>query len=503
MKPETSTIKSLALKYLGPELPGTLNLDRIDVQFFDQGSFNKLYSISCFGCSKTYLLRVALPLVPYYKVESEAAVLSYIKENTSIPVARVIAWDSSAANDLGFEWILLEMIDGVAVYDIWRKITWASKLKIVAALAPILEQLREHHFNRIGSLYFKGRERQPDPQYESKNDDNPRHASKSDYARGSDQYGRQAGEVKFAESAANTAQEQNAPPEIGIRNLSITATNDGHDSQPAGFARKVEDATTGGGAEHTQYVIGPLISPLFYLCRRLYLPGNRGPYRSSREWMAAEIDFQRTWAKTEPLIKTMSNREDFDRYDWDSDCDEEALEMERLSDEYQDVLPEIFPSDEGDSSCVIHHHDLSLANILVNPDTYEIIGIIDWEMIQVVPEWKSSRFPKFLTKLDTEEIDDKEPRRPTAAEYDENGESYNALAVESRDRWEFGILRQHFDKCLNRTRGEVHFSSHMSDIDRAKREFKASITDITETIDSARWWLEKYLWRKRVALENE
>ena len=51
---------------------------------------------------------MALPLVPYYRIESEATVSSYLVENTNISIARVVAWDSPAATDLGFEWTLLE-----------------------------------------------------------------------------------------------------------------------------------------------------------------------------------------------------------------------------------------------------------------------------------------------------------------------------------------------------------------------------------------------------------
>lgn len=505
-EPDTSIIKSLALEHLGLELPDTLNSDRIEVHFFNQGAFNKLYSISCYGHPKTYLLRVALPLVPYYKIESEAAVLSYIKDNTSIPVARVVGWDSSAANDLGFEWILLEMIDGVALYDVWRKITWDSKLKIVAALASFLGQLRDHKFDRIGSLYLKGRERQPDPKYESRSVFSSSHysiknrdsASESRYENGGDQHGRQANEVPFTASADKIAQEQQTPPETGIRTRTLKATNDDHDSQPEGFARVFEDATAERGVEHSQYVIGPLLNPLFYLHRRLYLPGKRGPYRTSREWMAAEINIQKTWAKTGPLIKALSNREDFDRYDWGSDHDEEALEMERLSNGYLDLLPEIFPVDEGDCPCVIYHHDLSLANILINLDTCEITGIIDWETIQVVPEWKSPRFPKFLTdQIGFEMIDMKEPRKPTAAEYDTNSENYSALIVGRRDRWDNEILRKHFDNILSHSKDEVQSSSYTSDYFRTKRKFVALVTGITENTSSARWWLEQYMEKGR------
>lgn len=496
-EPDISIIKSLALKHLGPELPDTLNSDRIEVHFFNQGAFNKLYSISCYGHPKTYLLRVALPLVPYYKIESEAAVLSYIKDRTSIPVARVVGWDSSAANDLGFEWILLEMIDGVALCEVWRKITWDSKLKIVAALASFLGQLRDHKFDRIGSLYLKGRERQPDPKYEPRNVFPSSHcsinnrdpASRSRYDNGGDQHGRQASEATFTASADNIAQEHRIPPETSIRTLSLKATNDGHNSQPEGSARVLEDATAERGVKHNQYVIGPLLDPLFYLYRRLYLPGKRGPYKTSREWMAAEIDIQKTWAKTGPLIKELSNREDFDRYDWGSDYDEEALEMERLSDGYLDLLPEIFPDHEGGFPFVIYHHDLSLANILIDLDTCEITGIIDWETIEVVPEWMNSRFPKFLTdQIGFEMIDNKEPRRPTAAEYDTNSEDYNALVVERRDRWDNEILRKHFDHILSQSKDDVQSSSYTSDNSGAKRKFVGLVTEITENTSSARWW---------------
>ena len=512
MEPDIVIIKAIALKHLASKLPSTLDLDSIEVEFFAQGGFNKLYSISFDGHNTRYVFRVALPLVPYYRIESEAAVLSYIKKNTSIPVARVIAWDSSAANNLGFEWILLEMIDGITLYDVWRKITWESKLKIVAALAPLLGQLRDHRFNRIGSLYFTGRETPPKEKHESKKvlpdrnlpTDSPSLTSRSNHNSDIDQPERQSSAVTVAEAAAEVVQEHGSPPETSIRALSITAVNDGRDSQPESFAREFEGASTEKAPEHNQHTVGPLLDPLFYLYRRLYLPGDRGPYRTSREWMTAKINLQRTWAKTGPLIKTLTNCADFDPYDWDSDCDEEAPEMARLFDDYQDVLLNIFTADEGNSPYIIYHNDLSLANILIDPDTYEITGIIDWEMIQVVPEWKSSRFPTFLTgQMDFPEIDDTEPRIPTAAEYDEDGEDYNAVVVERRDRWDNRILREHFDKTLSRTRGDEQNSSYVSDPARTKREFEESIMEITDNTPWARSWLKQYLEDKVVATKKE
>ena len=178
--------------------------------------------------------------------------------------------------------------------------------------------------------------------------------------------------------------------------------------------------------------------------------------------------------------------------------------MARLFDDYQDVLPNIFAADEGNSPYVIYHHDLSLVNILIDIDTYEITGIIGWELIQVVPEWKSSSFPTFLTgQMDFPEIDDTEPRVPTAAENDEDGEDYNAVVVERRDRCDRRILRDHFDKTLSRTRGDEQFSSYVSDPSRTKQEYETFVMGITDNTPWARRWLQQYLDDKVVATEKE
>ena len=169
MEPDVIIIRSLAMKHLASELPNMVDLNKIEVQFFAEGSLNKLYSVSFPGHSTSYLFRVALPLVPYYRIESEVAMLSYLKEKTSIPVPCVIAWESSAATELGFVWILLEKIEGVALNELWREMPWDSKVRLVAALAPLLGQLRDHKFDEIGSLYFNGREEPFNPRYWSEN----------------------------------------------------------------------------------------------------------------------------------------------------------------------------------------------------------------------------------------------------------------------------------------------------------------------------------------------
>ena len=121
-----------------------------------------------------------------------------------------------------------------------------------------------------------------------------------------------------------------------------------------------------------------------------------------------------------------------------------------------------------------------------------------------MPEWKSSRFPKFLTfQLDFPEIDDKEPRIPTAAECDENGEDHNSVVVERMDRWENAILRQHYDEALSRTRGETQFAGCTCDSAVKRRDFEGGIMNITDSPGWARVWMEEYMKDKVVATTGD
>ena len=499
VEPDIIIIRSLAMKHLASELPNTTDLDKVEVHFFAQGSLNKLYSISFPGHSTSYLFRVALPLVPYYRIESEAAMLFYLKEKTSIPVPRVIAWESSIATDLGFEWILLENIEGVALDKLWRGMPWDSKVRLVAALAPLLGQLRDHKFDEIGSLYFNGREEPFDPQYWFENTlpthevlvDSAQDAHRSSHDEDSGQHKHQNTELRVAVPPDVVTFQHDLPPTDDMGAPSITTRTSGYSSRPEGLIERIQDLPTDALGRHG-YTVGLLHDPLFYLYRRLYLPGNRGSFRSSRDWMDAELDFQRRWVSSAYMIKTSPVREDFDVNDWSSDCEEEAPELEKLILDFQDVLPDVFPDSEEIYPYILYHHDLSLASILVNPDTFEITGIIDWEKIQVVPEWKASRFPKFLKEqVEFEEIEDQEPRMPTPAECEEDSESYNPSVVERRDRWDNKILRQHYDEALSCTMVENQFFGYMRDSAKAKWEFEKQVWDITEGARSARAWLEE------------
>ncbi|KAL8827459.1 MAG: hypothetical protein Q9191_003170 [Dirinaria sp. TL-2023a] len=419
-EPDISIIKTLAKHHLSPKLQGAIDDAMLDVSFFSEGAFNKLYLVSCSGHETSYLFRVTLPVMPFYKTESEVATLAYLQAKTSIPVAHVIAWDSNALNSLGFEWILMGKLSGVELGTVWRKIPWERKLELVDDVAGYIVQLQTQKFDSIGGLYFK---------------------------------------------SALT----DAPFNNGLRR---PPKNDSIVSERKATPPPPENEDEG------VFVIGPIFSWSFYSGSRLYLPGHRGPYRSSSEWMKAEIDMQLAWVKAGPVEGDP---------DYDEDFEDEAPDMITECYRYLDVLPDVFFEDEDPLLSVLYHHDLNSANILVDPETFNIIGIVDWEMINIMPTWKAIEYPQFLRTVDPP--GDEEPPIPDYEEAED-------LVIDTRDQWDNRILRNRFDETMARLSGGLS-PSNIAESVEVRKGFESKITPLCENLCWAQTWMKNYQsWTK-------
>jgi hypothetical protein len=148
VEPSIATVELLARKHLGIEQNACCN-----VTFYAQGAFNKLYKIETeAACS---LMRVTLPVDPSKKTNSEVATIRFIHQNTDIPVPRVFAFDDSKENELGFEWMLMEMLPGTTLRRRWRKLSKDAKRDLVKQLAKYQAQLFHHKFSVIGNIFVK------------------------------------------------------------------------------------------------------------------------------------------------------------------------------------------------------------------------------------------------------------------------------------------------------------------------------------------------------------
>ncbi len=542
-EPEIQAVEMLARRHLIEELPPPLDDTRLEVRFFAQGGFNKLYQISYTGHHPNYLLRAALPIVPYYKTESEVATIAYLRANTTIPVPRVLAWDSDCNNELTFEWILMEQLPGVALFDLWpRKVPWDRKLELTQTIAGMIKQLENCKFNHIGGLYFRSAaahaEFKPESTTEPETlvisclvtqpvddlmmapvheplderldelveellmnlvdkvvieiDDEPLDAG---LEAGSTEAGNlatpsvlqslrlDAQSTADAQSPATDLQSiDNDDQHLSRQSVSCdSAENEIFQETRISGIPAIESCEgkelkiLAGSANQNEFSIGPIFDHLFFTGSRLYLPGDRGPYASSFEWLDAQIRVQLEWIKNGPVK---------DDNQYDEEFTEESPMMESMCREFLDILPTVCGDEDKPASFTLHHHDLNEANILVNPETFEVTGIVDWEMINVVPEWRAAEAPRFLEYMEPD--DEEEPPIP-ADDVNENSVSW-----EFRDRWEHMILRRRFDEIIRGATQNDGDCSQYSSIAKTKRDCQDDIPNLTGEWRWSEKWLKKY-----------
>ncbi|KAF3091842.1 hypothetical protein TWF102_008084 [Orbilia oligospora] len=154
-------------KVMHSEIPNGSKSRRGDnePQLFAEGAFNKLYIMN--HDEIPYILRVSLPVDPYYKVASEVATLSLIRSSTSLIVPEVIAHHAESPekrieggcgvdNPLGLEWILMKKLPGQALAEVWDNISIDSKISLVESIADSLHELYVCEAARsslIGNIY--------------------------------------------------------------------------------------------------------------------------------------------------------------------------------------------------------------------------------------------------------------------------------------------------------------------------------------------------------------
>ena len=128
------------------------------VAFLAEGTYNKAYTVSAVdgttaACTE-YVFRVALPVYPHYKAESDVATTEYVRHSTNIPVPIIYAFDSCPTNKFGFEWILMEKIQGQPLHTTWPNMDYHAQEAITKEIAAWTAQLTRLSFNRIGSIYM-------------------------------------------------------------------------------------------------------------------------------------------------------------------------------------------------------------------------------------------------------------------------------------------------------------------------------------------------------------
>ncbi|KAI1736597.1 phosphotransferase enzyme family-domain-containing protein [Xylaria scruposa] len=130
--------------------------DPCSITFYAAGVFNKLYRVD-YG-NQSLLIRVSLPVHPHHKTRGEVATLNWVRNNTTAMVPRVIAFDDSNNNEIGFEWIMMELMPGSPAYQRWRTMSMKQKVAFTEHIAEIQAELfcfgkQNLTFRNVGTLH--------------------------------------------------------------------------------------------------------------------------------------------------------------------------------------------------------------------------------------------------------------------------------------------------------------------------------------------------------------
>lgn len=78
---------------------------------------------------------------PCHKTRAEVATLRWVRENTKVPVPRVLGFDDSNDNEIGYEWILMELMQGTSAHKRWRTMSMEQKVALTKRIATFQVEL--------------------------------------------------------------------------------------------------------------------------------------------------------------------------------------------------------------------------------------------------------------------------------------------------------------------------------------------------------------------------
>lgn len=133
-EPSIAAIESVCRQQLAipPEYPCT-------VAFHASGLFNKLYIVNY--TKGPLIIRVSLPVYPHHKTRAEVATLRWVRKNTNVPAPEVFGFDDSNDNEIGYEWILMEFMQGISAYKRWRTMPMEQKVALTKRIATFQAEL--------------------------------------------------------------------------------------------------------------------------------------------------------------------------------------------------------------------------------------------------------------------------------------------------------------------------------------------------------------------------
>ncbi|KAJ5164576.1 uncharacterized protein N7500_006406 [Penicillium coprophilum] len=442
VEPDTGSIKQ-TVQSLRPS-------STVEATFLAQGAFNKIYNVNI--DNEPFIMRVTLPVDPRHKVISEVATMDFVRHTTSLPIPRIITYQPSRNNLIGFEWMLMTKLPGKPFSELCHSLSFDAKARLVRELAASSACLFRNQLRGIGNIYGK-----PSPIERS------------------------------------TSSEKNLPyRELVDTKISNSAKEYESDDGSAAIGKNsgalLSNASVKGSLEGTLPAVDRIVSMQFFWDSHIRQDVHRGPFRSSKDWIIARLLFN------ENDCHSALNK--YSAGDLDSDAEDEvegATRTLQTIESLKSLLPLVFPAESHDlEPSMIFHDDISRHNILLD-DSGKLTGLLDWECVSAVPLWKACDYPSFL---------EERPRHskplPGSYKVEENGEP-NELYFEHLWHYETTLLRDVFIDEMRRlevgwvevfeksqVKRDFDYAVQHCDSEISARDIEAWIGDISAGISNPR-----------------
>ncbi|KAJ5978567.1 phosphotransferase enzyme family protein [Penicillium viridicatum] len=161
---------------------------------------------------------------------------------------------------------------------------------------------------------------------------------------------------------------------------------------PSALIGEAKEIHTDSAGALERYSIGPLTSNELWSGAKRDMDLDRGPWKDPREY--AEALGRNEMALIESHAVPRMN---YYRSSQSKELPEDGIALVK---KYIDVAPYLVPSptDGSGNANVLWHPDLHLDNIFVDPNTYQITRIVDWQSACVAPLFYQSGVPKLCKK---------------------------------------------------------------------------------------------------------
>jgi aminoglycoside phosphotransferase (APT) family kinase protein len=100
------------------------------------------------------ILRISGHHLPRIKTINEVAVMTWVRQNTRLPVAEVVRFDASTNNALGHEFTLLQRLPGVPVSGIYDRLSPEMLDRLIDQMVDVIHQTHAISWHGVSGLAF-------------------------------------------------------------------------------------------------------------------------------------------------------------------------------------------------------------------------------------------------------------------------------------------------------------------------------------------------------------